>query len=83
MPYNYLGYNSSRSGFPQTYLNMYNELAAKGCSLTNMEKCLTVRTLGDYKQKLQSIYSSNPTLSKSIGTIVDKYYNMIMNPRPQ
>jgi hypothetical protein len=77
-PSNYLGYtpNSSyESSFPYDYQGMFNELFDKKCSLTNMEKCLTVRTFAEYKTLLTNIYSADAVKVNDIKTIVDKYYN--------
>jgi hypothetical protein len=54
---------------------MFNELFDKKCSLTNMEKCLTVRTFAEYKTLLTNIYSADAVKVNDIKTIVDKYYN--------
>lgn len=75
MPSNYLGYTSKNGGFPYDYQDMFNELFAKGCSLSNMEKCLTVRTFAEYKSLLTNIYTSDVVKINNINTIVDKYYN--------
>lgn len=74
-PSNYLGYTSKNGGFPYDYQDMFNELFDKKCSLTNMEKCLTVRTFAEYKSLLTNIYSADAVKVNDIKTIVDKYYN--------
>ncbi|OJV44870.1 MAG: hypothetical protein BGO29_08095 [Bacteroidales bacterium 36-12] len=78
MARNYLNYtpNSSyESSFPYDYQDMFNELFIKGCSLTNMEKCLTVKTLAEYKSLLTNIYSFDAVKVTNINVIVNKYYN--------
>ena len=76
MPYKYLSYYNPRSGFPYDYQDMFDELAKYGCSIDNLEKCLTVKTFLEYKNLLTSVYASNEILKANIISIVDKYYLM-------
>ena len=75
MPDKYLSYYQPRSGFPYDYQKMFDELAKSGCSIANLEKCLTVKTFSEYKQLLSAEYKSNVVLQDSINAIVDRYYN--------
>ena len=73
----YIPNSAYESSFPYDYQNMFDELFAKGCSFTNMEKCLTVRTFAEYKSLLANMYSADAAKVNKINTIVDKYYNKI------
>ena len=75
MPNTYLGYYDKRGGFPCDYQDMYNDLSSNGCSLSNMEKCLTAKTFAEYKTLLINIYSNDLIKVNNIATIIDSYYN--------
>jgi len=70
MPYKYLGYYDPEYGFPEEYWQMYDSLQIIGCSLPNMEKCLTIKTIPEYRDLLTNTY---PTLKVKISTIIKKY----------
>ena len=76
MTYKYLSFYQKRSGFPYDYQDMFDELAKSGCSIGNLEKCLTVKTFSEYKNLLTTVYASNEALKSNIISIVDKYYSM-------
>ena len=46
---------------------MYDDLISEGCSLTNIEKSLTAKTLSDFKANLKIMY---PALSSKLDTII-------------
>jgi hypothetical protein len=70
MPYKYLKYYDTDNGFPEEYWQMYNSLQIIGCSLPDMEKCLTEKTIIGYRDQLINIY---PSLKDKISTIIKKY----------
>ena len=76
MPDKYLSYYQPRSGFPYDYQKMSDELAKSGCSIANLEKCLTVKTFSEYKNLLTAVYASDTSLKSKITSIVDRYYLM-------
>ena len=63
----YLTSSYKRYIFPWTYYNMYDDLISEGCSLTNIEKSLTAKTLSDFKANLKIMY---PALSSKLDTII-------------
>ena len=77
MPEKYLLFsNTPRTGFPYDYQKMFDELTKSGCSIGNLEKCLTVKTFTEYKNLLTTVYASNSVLKDSIISKVDKFYSM-------
>ena len=75
MPRKYLSLNNKKTGFPRDYQDMFEQLLLNGCSIHNMEKCLTIKTFSEFKQLLSAEYKSNVVLQDSINAIVDRYYN--------
>jgi hypothetical protein len=75
MPLVYLNINNKKTIFPCYYQDMFNELHSRGCSNSDMETCLTVKTFSEYKQLLSTKYNSNEVLQDSIKSIIDKHYN--------
>ena len=72
----YIPNSAYESSFPYDYQNMFDELFAKGCSIANLEKCLTVKTFSEYKNLLTAVYASDTSLKSKITSIVDRYYLM-------
>lgn len=56
--------------FPQYYSRMYDELVLIGCSYSNIEKSLQVKTFSAFRDKLIEIY---PYYSNSITNIINEY----------
>ena len=65
-----LGHNSMRSGYPYTYIYMFDSLNSIGCSFSDMEKCLTSRSITGYRDLLINNY---PSLNTKITNITKLY----------
>ncbi len=61
----YLLYPITRSGFPWTYYNMFDELVGVGCSLQNIEKSLIAKNISEFKSNLINTYPSLKTIIDS------------------
>jgi len=61
----YLLHPIVRSDFPWTYYYMFDALVGIGCSLQNIEKSLTAKTILEFKSNLTSIYPSFKTIINS------------------
>ena len=70
MPYKYLGYYDTDMVFPEYYWQMYDSLEIMGCSLSDMEQCLTIKTIPEYRDLLIKTY---PFLRERITAIIKKY----------
>lgn len=74
--YNYIDnwrpkdYNNYNVKFPKYYSRMYDELVLIGCSYSNIEKSLKVKTFSAFRDKLIEIY---PYYSDSITKIINEY----------
>jgi hypothetical protein len=66
----YLVYGRISSSYPRNYAKLFKELELIGCSLKNMEKCLTSKTISEYKQNLINLY---PSLTNQIKSIISSY----------
>ncbi len=56
--------------YPVYYVNLFYDLNLIGCSNSNLEKCLTVKTLADYRVLLIDLY---PSLSIQIKNKIQEY----------
>ncbi len=70
MPYMYLAFNDKEYDYPASYWQMYDSLYKSGCSLQNLEKCLTAKTIADYRNLLIAIY---PELKENITSTIKGY----------
>ncbi|OJX87625.1 MAG: hypothetical protein BGP01_11525 [Paludibacter sp. 47-17] len=61
--------------YPGYYALMFNELRSFGCSETNIEKSLTVKTFSEFKQNLKNIYADNQTVCTKIDQRITYFYN--------
>ncbi len=64
----YNGYNDIY--YPQRYIDMFFNLNLIGCSNSNLEKCLSAKTLADYRNLLIGLY---PSLSTQITEKIQEY----------
>lgn len=70
MPYMYLAFNDKEYDYPASYWQMYDSLYKSGCSLQNLEKCLTAKTIADYRNLLIAFY---PELKENITSTIKGY----------
>jgi hypothetical protein len=60
----------SNADYPMNYKIMFHRLDSIGCSIVNLERCLSAKTLASYKNKLTEMY---PDLSASISKQMQPY----------